>query len=113
MRLVRTGLLLIVIAAALVGGAVWWEDRNFNASGPSEKEAVVLIRPGGGARSIAASLAEAASRQPLRSDRREAPRSNDRTQAAICLPRLHHGAGHGPAGEPQVVMSHHHRRMPS
>ncbi len=59
MRLVRTGLLLIVIAAAVIGGAVWWEDRNFNAGGPSEKETVVLVRPGGGARAIAASLTEA------------------------------------------------------
>jgi UPF0755 protein len=59
MRLVRTGLLLIVIAAAAIGGAFWWEDRNFNASGPSEKETIVLVRPGGGARAIASTLAEA------------------------------------------------------
>jgi UPF0755 protein len=42
-----------------VGGALWWEVRNFNAPGPSEKETVVIIRPGGGARAIAASLSEA------------------------------------------------------
>lgn len=58
MRLVRTGLLLIVITAAVIGGAVWWEDRNFNAIGPSAKETVLVVRPGGGARTIAASLAQ-------------------------------------------------------
>ena len=59
MRLARTGLLLILLAAVLVGGAVWWEGRNFTARGPAEKETVVLIRQGGGARAIASSLAEA------------------------------------------------------
>ena len=59
MRLLRTGLLLIVIAAVVIGGAVWWEDWNFNAGGPSGQETVVVIRPGGGARAIAASLTEA------------------------------------------------------
>jgi UPF0755 protein len=58
MRFVRSVLLLILLAAVLGGGAVWWEDRNFNAAGPSEKETVVLIRPGGGARAIASSLTE-------------------------------------------------------
>lgn len=58
MRRLRTLLLLIVIAALSVGGALWWEDRNFNAAGPSEKETVVIIRPGGGARAIAATLSE-------------------------------------------------------
>ena len=59
MRLVRTGLLLIVLAALLVGGAVWWEDRNFNGPGPSEKETVVIVRPGSGARAIASTLSGA------------------------------------------------------
>jgi UPF0755 protein len=59
MRFVRTGLLLIVLAAVLAGGAAWWEDRNFNAPGPAEKETVLIIRPGSGAGVIAASLAEA------------------------------------------------------
>ena len=59
MRLVKTGLLLILLAALVGGGAIWWEDRNFNAPGPSDKETVVLVRPGSGARAIAASLAEA------------------------------------------------------
>jgi len=59
MRLVRTGLLLIVLVALLAGGAVWWEDRSFNGAGPSQKETVVLVRPGSGARAIASSLTEA------------------------------------------------------
>jgi UPF0755 protein len=59
MRRIRTFLLLIVIAALSVGGALWWEDRNFNAPGPSQKETVVIIRPGGGAGAIASSLTEA------------------------------------------------------
>jgi UPF0755 protein len=59
MRRIRTLLLLIVIAALSVGGALWWEDRNFNAPGPSQKETVVIIRSGGGARAIASSLTEA------------------------------------------------------
>ena len=59
MRLVRTGLLLIVLAAVLAGGALWWEDRSFNAAGPSDKETVVIVRPGSGARAIAASLSGA------------------------------------------------------
>ncbi len=59
MRRIRNLLLLIVIAAISVAGALWWEDRNFNAPGPSEKETVVIIRPGGGTRAIAATLSEA------------------------------------------------------
>ena len=59
MRRIRNFLLLIVIAALAVGGALWWEDRNFNAPGPSQKETVVIIRSGGGARAIAASLSDA------------------------------------------------------
>ena len=59
MRLVRTGLLLIVLAVVLAGGAVWWEDRNFNAAGPAEEETVVTIRTGSGARAIASVLSDA------------------------------------------------------
>ena len=59
MRRIRTLLFLIVIAALSVGGALWWEDWNFNAPGPSEREIVVIIRPGSGARAIASSLTEA------------------------------------------------------
>jgi len=59
MRRIRTLVLLIVITALSVGGTLWWEDRNFSAPGPSAKETVVIIRPGGGARAIASSLAEA------------------------------------------------------
>jgi len=59
MRRIRNLLLLIVIAAVAVGGALWWEDQNFNGPGPSEKETVVLIRPGGGAGAIASSLTQA------------------------------------------------------
>jgi UPF0755 protein len=59
MRLVRTGLLLIVLAAAAIGGAAWWEGRNFNAAGPSDKETVVMVRPGSGTGTIASVLSEA------------------------------------------------------
>ena len=59
MRLVRTALLLIVLAVVLAGGAVWWEDRNFNAAGPAEEETVVTIRTGSGARAIASVLSDA------------------------------------------------------
>jgi len=59
MRRIRTLLLLVFIAAASVGGAAWWEVWNFNAAGSAEKETVLIVRPGGGARTIAASLAEA------------------------------------------------------
>ena len=58
MRFVRATLLLIVLAAVAVGGGLWWEDRNFNAAGPSEKETVLLVRPGSGARAIAGTLSE-------------------------------------------------------
>jgi UPF0755 protein len=59
MRLVRTGLLLIVLAVAAIGGALWLEGLNFYASGPSEKETVVMVRPGSGTGAIATVLAEA------------------------------------------------------
>ena len=59
MRLIRTGLLLIILAAAAIGGALWWEGRNFNAAGPSEKETVLMVRAGSGTRAIASALAEA------------------------------------------------------
>jgi UPF0755 protein len=59
MRLVRTGLLLIVLAIAAIGGALWWEDRNFNAAGPSAKETVVVVRGGSGTGTIASVLSEA------------------------------------------------------
>ena len=59
MRRIRNLLLLIVIASLAVGGALWWEDQNFYAPGPSQRETVVIIRPGGGAGAIASSLLEA------------------------------------------------------
>jgi UPF0755 protein len=59
MRLVRTGLLLIVLAVVLAGAAVWWEDRSFNAAGPAENETVVTVRTGSGARAIASVLSDA------------------------------------------------------
>lgn len=59
MRLLRTGLLSILFAVILAGGAVWWEDWNFNAPGPSETETVVTVRSGSGARVIATVLADA------------------------------------------------------
>jgi len=59
MRRLRSFLLLIVIAASGVVGALWWEDVNFNAAGPSEKETVVTIRSGSGTGAIAATLADA------------------------------------------------------
>ena len=59
MRRIRNLLLLIVIAAGAVAGALWLEDWHFNAPGPSEKESVVIIRPGTGAGGIASSLTQA------------------------------------------------------
>src|SRR5262245_28582596 len=59
MRRIRKLFLLIVFTVAIAGGALWFEDRNFNAAGPAEKETVVMIKPGSGAGGIASSLAEA------------------------------------------------------
>ena len=59
MRRLRKLLLLIVIAAGAVAGGLWLEDQNFNAPGPSQKEAVVVIKPGTGTGAIASSLTEA------------------------------------------------------
>ena len=59
MRLLRTGLLLVVLAVVLAGAAVWWEARNFNGAGPAEKETVVTVRAGSGARAIATVLSDA------------------------------------------------------
>ena len=39
-------LLLVILLAALAGGAWLWEDWNFHASGPSQAETGVLIKPG-------------------------------------------------------------------
>ena len=39
-------LLLLVLLAAVAGGAWLWEDWNFHAPGPSRAETVVLIKPG-------------------------------------------------------------------
>src|SRR5215510_4365408 len=59
MRRIRNLLLLILIAAVVVAGVLWLEDWKFNALGPSQKEAVVIIRPGTGTGAIASSLTEA------------------------------------------------------
>src|SRR5262245_24324715 len=59
MRLVRSGLLLIVLAVAAIGGMFWLESRIFNAAGPSDRETVVMIRPGTGTGAIASTLTEA------------------------------------------------------
>ena len=59
MRLVRSGLLLIVLAVAGIGGMLWMESRIFNAAGPSDRETVVMIRPGSGTGAIASTLTEA------------------------------------------------------
>lgn len=56
----RSFLVLLVLAALVVGGAWAYERYNFeSAAGPSDKETTVLIPPGTGASAIAAKLQDA------------------------------------------------------
>jgi peptidoglycan lytic transglycosylase G len=59
MTRLRVVLALLVVAGLVLGGAVWWEDRNFRAAGPTTTDTVVIIKSGEGARVIASDLAGA------------------------------------------------------
>ena len=50
---------LLVFLAVLAGGvmgALYWEDMNFSATGPSQAETTVLVKPGSSTQAIARSL---------------------------------------------------------
>ena len=55
--MLRTFLFLLFLVASGVG-AYYWEQASFNETGPAEREAVVLIVPGGGIARISQKLAE-------------------------------------------------------
>lgn len=52
-------ILFLVVLAILGGGAWFWEQQNFQAPGPSEKYAVVLVQSGDRVSTIAQNLAAA------------------------------------------------------
>ena len=52
-------LLIVVLLAAALGGAWYWEQQNYAAPGPSEKYTVVLVAPGDHVAVIAQHLAQA------------------------------------------------------
>jgi UPF0755 protein len=52
-------ILVLVLLAAAVAGAWYWERQNFTAPGPSQKYTVVLVRPGDHVVTIARHLADA------------------------------------------------------
>src|SRR6202008_2439184 len=52
----RTVIILIVVLAVAVIGALWWEDYNFRAPGPAVAETVVVVKPGSGLSQIAGQL---------------------------------------------------------
>lgn len=56
--MLRALLVLILLGAALAGGALYYGHHLFHAPGPADKEAVVLIEPGMGVKAIAARLAQ-------------------------------------------------------
>src|SRR6202008_2384921 len=52
----RTVIILIVVLAVAVIGALWWADYDFRAPGPAVAETVVAVKPGSGLSQIAGQL---------------------------------------------------------
>src|SRR5258706_10479025 len=59
MRVFISFIVLLVLAAASVAGAAWWESNYFMQPGPAPAETVLVINPGSGLNRIASALAEA------------------------------------------------------
>src|ERR1700744_4404690 len=52
-------LFLLIVLAALAGGAWFWEQQNFTAPGPAQNYTVVIVKPGDHVATIAQKLADA------------------------------------------------------